>query len=304
MEKHNTTERGHAVFIKAIVRTVAALLMCLLVFTSLCLAESEIKIGVLAKRGPAIAFARWNALAEYLTKSTGTKHRIVPLNFKQLPDAVAKDKVDLVIANQLIYVVLAQKYGITALVTISGKKAGPYMGGVIFAKVESPISKLVHLKGKNIAAVSKRSAGGYLIQAHLLYKNGIDVYTDLTVKPLKNQDYVVYSVLNGVFDVGFVRTDQLESMENEGKIKLEQFKVIHRVEHPGFPFLCSTELWPAWPVAASKNLPNFMREKIKSALLSLPSQSEAARKAKIRGFVPAGDYGPVKQAVNDLGISF
>lgn len=279
-------------------------LICLLAQGLSRAALADIKIGVLAKRGPVIAFARWNALAEYLTRKTGRKHVIVPLDFSQLPQFVAQNKVDLVIANQLIYVVLAKKYGIRALATISGKKAGPYMGGVIFCRSDSHVSALSDLKGKRVAAVSRRSAGGYLVQAHLLYKNGIDVSRDLFVKTLKNQDYVVYGVLNKVFDAGFVRTDQLESMEKEGKIETGQFKIIHRVEHPDFPYLCSTQLWPAWPVAASKRLAQRLKDKIRQALLELGPGTEAAQKARVKGFVPAGDYGPVRQAVNDLKISF
>ena len=278
---------------------------CTILLWSLpCNAASEIKIGVLAKRGPVVAYARWNGLAEYLTRKTGRKHVIVSLNFSQLPQFVAENKVDLVIANQLLYVVLAKKYGIKALVTISSQKAGPYMGGVIFCRKDTPIYRLSDLKNKQIAAVSKRSAGGYLIQAHLLYKNNINVERSLRVKSLKNQDYVVYGVLNKVFDAGFVRTDQLETMEKEGKIKINQFKVIHKVSHQEFPYLCSTQLWPAWPVAASRKLNKQMKEKIKDALLQLSPNSKAAKQARIRGFVTVGDYGPVRQAVNDLKISF
>jgi len=281
-----------------------AVVLCATLWCSLCDAKTEIKVGVLAKRGPVVAYSRWNGLAEYLTKKTGVKHVVVPLDFSQLPLFVAENKVDLVIANQLLYVVLSKKYGIKALATISGKKAGPYMGGVIFCRKEKPISRLSDLRNKKIAAVSKRSAGGYLVQAHLLYRNGLNVESDLDVKSLKNQDYVVYGVLNKVFDAGFVRTDQLETMEKEGKIKISQFKIIHKMDHQEFPYLCSTELWPAWPIAASKTLSQRIKERIKNALLQLTPGSKAAKQAKISGFVAAGDYGLVRQAVKDLKISF
>ena len=270
---------------------------CLAVFPS-CHAEREIRLGVLAKRGYQAAMKRWDPLAQYLTKKAGTNVKVVPLSFSQLPDYVSKNKVDLVIANQKFYVSLQKKYGIRAIATLITARGGPYMGGVIFASRKSRIRNIKDLKGKKIAVVSFGSAGGFLIQAYDLLQRGINVVEDSEIKPLEGQDYVVYAVLNGAVDVGFVRTGQLESMSREKKVNLNNFHIISQQDHPNFHLLCSTvQLWPAWPIAASRHLQGNLASRITKALLELPADSSAAKAGRIKGFAPPGDYSQVAKAL-------
>ncbi len=265
-------------------------------------ASTPIKLGVLAKRGPLPAFKKWSALTTYLSGEIGRDVQLVPLGFSQLLEYVAQGKLDLILCNQVFYVLLNRQYDVKALATLANRRAGPYMGGVIFVRKDSSIKALSELTGKRITVVSKRSAGGYLMQAAMLLKKGIDIRQASSIKPLSNQDYVVYSVLNQAADAGFVRTDQLESMAREGKIQLEDFRVLNPQKHPDFPFLCSTPLWPAWPLSSMPSVNEALQAKIKKALLAMPADSTAARNAGLKGFVQAGDYSPVKEAMMALGL--
>ncbi len=268
-----------------------------------CHAAGEIRLGVLAKRGYQAAMNRWNPLAQYLSKKAGIPVKVVPLNFSQLPEYVSQNKVELVIANQKFYVTLKRKYGIRAIATLITARGGPYMGGVIFSKRKGRIRNVKQLVGKKIGVVSLGSAGGFLIQAYDLLQKGINITESAEIKPLEGQDYVVYAVLNGAVDVGFVRTGQLESMSREKKINLNDFYIISRENHPNFPLLCSTaQLWPAWPISVTANLGSGTASRIKRILLGLPAGSKAARAAHIRGFAPPGDYSQVAAAIDAIGI--
>ncbi len=275
----------------------AAFLLSFVAVTPL-FAQQQIRLGVLAKRGYQTALKRWHPLVQYLSKHLNRPVALVPLNFSQVPEYVAQNKVDLILANQKFYVSLKKRYGIRALATVINSRGGPYMGGVIFTKKTSSIRSLSQLRGKRIGIVSFGSCGGFLIQAYDLLQKGINIIRDGQIKPLEGQDYVVYAVFNGAVDAGFVRTGQLESMNREKKIKLRDFRIISPQAHPDFNLLCSTsQLWPAWPVAATAHVSAGLASKIKKTLLGLPSTSRAALAAGIKGFAPPGDYTPVAEAL-------
>ncbi len=283
--------------------SVAALVFFLLFLAPWpCQCEQKIRLGVLAKRGYQTAMKRWNPLAGYLTKKTGINTTIVPLSFSQVPEYVSQNKVELILANQKFYVSLKKQFGIRALATVINSRGGPFMGGVIFTRKDSPIKGISQLRGKRIGIVSFGSGGGFLIQAYDLLRKGLNVIKESDIKPMEGQDYVVYAVLNQAVDAGFVRTGQLESMAREKKIALKDFRILSPQEHPDFPLLCSTsQLWPAWPVSATSQLSNSLAARIKNALLGIQPGSRAAKTARIKGFAPPGDYSPVAEAFKAVG---
>ena len=272
-------------------------------FVGITLAQKDdVSIGILAKRGAKQAFQRWQPLANYLSKDLGLSFKIVPLSFSQLENYVANGKVDLVLANQVFFINLKRRFGASALATVKNRYGGPYMGGVIFVRSQSRIRTLEQLRGKKIGVVSLKSAGGFVIQASELMKHGVNVMKDCQLKVFNNQDYVVYSVLNGIMDAGFVRTDQLESMVREKKIRLDQFTVLNKRTYPNFKLLCSTALWPAWPLAASKGLSIQLKRRITSSLVNMQPTRSFKRATRILGFIPPGDYSPVEAALQSLNM--
>ena len=62
----------------------------------------------------------------------------------------------------------------------------------------------------------------------------------------KKQDDIVLAVRAGIVDAGFVRTGQLESMEKEGKIKMDDFVIVDQKKDSDFPFIRSTAMYPEW----------------------------------------------------------
>ena len=67
---------------------------------------------------------------------------------------------------------------------------------------------------------------------------------------------------NMVRPAGTVRTDTMERMEAEGKIKISDFKIINQMKD-NFPFVHSTPLYPEWPIAAAAHFKkrNFHEKK-------------------------------------------
>ncbi|HDM76946.1 MAG TPA: phosphate/phosphite/phosphonate ABC transporter substrate-binding protein [Deltaproteobacteria bacterium] len=254
------------------------------------------KIGVLAKRGAARCMKKWGKTADFLTKKTGDKYVIVPLKFTEIEPAVKKKEVDFILANSAFYVVLEKKFGVRSIATLINSRQGKALdkfGGVIFVRSDSPIHTLEDIKGKRFDCVKYSSFGGAHMAWRLLLENGIDPKKDCaSFTEGKKHDYVVYRVLNKKVDVGTVRSDTLERMEAEGKIKLSDFRIIHKVDDD-FPFVHSTRLYPEWPMAACPHVSEAVASKTARALFAMKQGDSAAKAAKIVGWEQPADYQPV-----------
>ena len=273
--------------------------------------KTIIKIGVLAKRGREKAIAQWQAHAEYLSRAIPEyEFEIIPLDFDEIESAVGKKEVDFIIANPGMYVNLEATYGINRLVSLKNLKLGkPYtsFGAVILTRADrDDINELKDFKGKTFMAVKENAFGGWQMAWFVFKEQGI--------KPKRHfkelsfggtHDKVVTAVLNGEVDGGTVRTDTLERMQQEGTIKIEDFKIINQQQDPEgkFPFFHSTPLYPEWAFAAMPDVALEIEEQIAKALLNLPKDSQAAIAAKIEGWTVPLNYRPVHELYIDLKVA-
>lgn len=271
-------------------------------------AADAIKIGVLAKNGAARCLKQWTATAEYLSDAIKDEtFEIVPLDFEQVYTSVEKGEVDFFLVNSSMFVTTQQKYGAGAIATMINSRQGKSLsefGGVIITQIDNDeINALEDLRGKTFMAVKDTSFGGWQMAYKEIADAGIDPYTDFASLEFgKQHDNVALAVLNMAVDAGTVRTDTLERMATEGLIGLEDFKIINQQKHTGFPFVCSTPLYPEWPMAKTKNTPDALAAKVVEALKKLSSDDKAAKNAKIVGWSDPLDYTPVKELQETLKI--
>jgi hypothetical protein len=123
------------------------------------------------------------------------------------------------------------------------------------------------------------------LQFYLMQKAGMSYVMDpKQVVFTGNQYDIVHGVLNGEFDVGFVRTDTIErTTDMDGNLlDPDLFKIIEPkiyVLDDGnlFPFLHSTPIYPEWPFAALTHVPKDVAEEVQNALLALGKHAQAAR---------------------------
>ena len=91
--------------------------------------------------------------------------------------------------------------------------------------------------------------------------------------------------MDGRWDVGFVRTGQIERTTNPTTGKLvnrDLLKVIapriHVMDNGElFPFLHSTPVFPEWPFAAKDNLDHIVSQEVSRALMALSSHATVGR---------------------------
>ena len=253
-------------------------------------------IGVLAIRGDEAAYEEFNTTFNtYLTEAVG-KQRFTnpsiefvmkPLNFLTLFTDTETSQVDFIYVNPSAFSCIESEYGASSLASqVSHRKVfgvNYYLkqfGGVIMTLANrTDIMDITDLRGKRIAAASISGLGSGQMQFRQMLLAGLDYLND--PKQLvftSNQDSIVPGVMNGEFDVGFVRTDQLErSKDSEGNpIDLSQFKIINIKQNLTlldgttlFPFNSSTLLYPEWNLAALNHVPDIIQLEVQNAMLAI-----------------------------------
>ncbi|MFC2074441.1 ATP-binding protein, partial [Campylobacterota bacterium] len=99
-----------------------------------------------------------------------------------------------------------------------------------------------------------------------------------------------------------VRTDTLERMALEKKIDLNKVHIVNPISYDNFPFLISTKLYPEWPFSKLKHTSDELSKQVAIALMKMPADSDAAKKARIEGWGTPLSYQPVHDCFKTLQI--
>lgn len=268
----------------------------------------NVQIAVLSLRGDVEAYKTWNATALYLARNIpGYSFTIVPYDFKTIGPAAQRREYDFVIVNSAIYVELEALYGVTRIATLKGLGSGSaatQFGGVIFCKKDrDDINELDDIKDKTFVAVEENSFGGWRMAVREFLAAGIKPYDDFKkITYAGTHDGVVYAVRDGKADAGTARSGILESMAKEGKIKLDDFKIINQKTNKKFNFIHSTRLYPEWPFAQMPHTDDNLAQKVAIALLGMQAGDEAAKAARSAGWTTPRDYTDVHELFKELKI--
>ena len=286
---------------------VLSTLLCLL-SSGAAWAQDVLTLGVFAYRPKDILEKRYQPLADYLTAQLGqTRVELRVLNQDEIEQALKLKQLDLVFTNPSHYTQLRLQNSFTgALATLVSIESGHptnFLGGVIVTRPDvQGIHTLADLRGRRIAIPGTRFLGGYQTQAFELLEVGIHLPDDVTLDVLGSHDAVVAALLAGKAEVGFIRTGILEEMALEGKLALDQLRVLHQQFPPNFPYAVSTRIYPEWAFVALPHISSRLVRRIAGSLIVLDENHPAARAAGIGGFAPPGDYLPVENLARALRL--
>lgn len=270
----------------------------------------EIKIGLRANRGVERAMQRWQATADFLNKKI-PEHHFVLLPYEinsKLNQAVSRHEFSFILTNPAAHVEQKIRYGVSAIATLINKRKGKgytQFGSVVFTRSDrDDISQFHDLVGKKFMAADEIGFGGWRVAWREFKSVGINPFKDFSLLSFGGgiQQNVVFAVRDGKVDAGSVRTDLLERMAKQGEIESSDFKVIEPKITEGFEFLHSTRLYPEWPFAKAKHIPDDLARRVASVLYSIPEDSEAARKGKYVGWTVPLDYQPVDDLLRELKV--
>ncbi|KAL3935236.1 MAG: hypothetical protein SGARI_003060 [Bacillariaceae sp.] len=215
-----------------------------------------------------------------------------PLNFIQLFTDTAEAKVDFIYVNPSAYSCIESEYTSHSLASqisrrnIHGSTYDLQMfGGVIMARSDNDLVNTIEdIKGKRVAAASISGLGSGQMQFLEMQKAGLSYINDPgQLVFTSNQGKVVNGVLDGTFDVGFVRTDQMErTKDKDGNLlNVSDFKIIDpvpdlKIGDMPFPFESSTPLYPEWNIAALSHVPDDIQRAVQEAMLTLGDHASVA----------------------------
>lgn len=250
----------------------------LLLFTSKLYAET-IHLGILNTSGNEAENVLYAKTASVLKDKL--KPRNVEVSTYDLPGlekAIAAGKLDFFISNPGFYVSSRQKLDTTALASQSNQFFGRpdrALGSVfVVPKQSSHIFSLRDLRGKNVCAVAPNAYGGLYIALGELNRRGFD--PNKFFSSVHYSGYPMPKVLEelkaGKCEAAIVRTCLLEELSASGQIKENEFRVIEpRPSGSKEHCIRSTELYPGWVFAATKNTSESLRKKTTKILFSLPA---------------------------------
>lgn len=262
-----------------------------------------VRVGVLAIRSAEAAKNQYGAIINYLSETLDRPFEFVAVGQEPQFDEVAAGNLDFTLNNPLAAVQLRRIHKTTFLVTLSRNNTGPEFGGLIIAKQGSGITSAEDLRDKRVTCVAfQTAAAGCNFQVfHLLQKGiSVDAFASFTETP--SQDNIVLGVLNNTFDAGFIRTGQLEKMVREGTLLNLDEIVIVDLADDGFFFPHTTRLYPEWPFAALEGTDLALVADVQKALLNLPEGHPALENVNAVGFVPAIDYSPLDDLIEQLEL--
>ncbi|CAB9499442.1 activated protein kinase catalytic subunit alpha-1 [Seminavis robusta] len=265
--------------------------------------KSVYTVGVHAIRGLDSAVAETNmTFATYLTETAGKRFdppiqfQVKPFYFDGIFNAIDNDELDFLYSNPGVYSCIGTEVGATALttavkrLTVRDKTFDlDVYGGVIAVRADNKeINSIGDLKDKIIGAGAIIDLMAGQMQIYEMGRAGLSYVNDpRQVVFTKNQIDVVNGVLDGIFDVGFIRTDQIEITEDEHGNLLDPdlFKIIEPkiyVMQNGdiFPFLHSTDIFPEWPLAAMDSVASDVALEVQEALLSFEKYAKVGDEVK------------------------
>lgn len=250
----------------------------LLLFSSQLYAET-IHLGILNTSGNEAENVLYAETASVLKDKL--KPRNVEVSTYDLPGlekAIAAGKLDFFISNPGFYVSSRQKLDTTALASQSNQFFGRpdrALGSVfVVPKQSSHIYSLRDLRGKSVCAVAPNAYGGLYIALGELNRRGFD--PDKFFSSIHYSGYPMPKVLEelkaGKCEAAIVRTCLLEELSASGQIKENEFRVIEpRPSLSKEHCIRSTELYPGWVFAATKNTSEALRKETTKILFSLPA---------------------------------
>jgi phosphonate transport system substrate-binding protein len=264
----------------------------------------EIRIGVSSAENEAGALARWEPVAQYLTRELGVPSRTYRVaDYAGLVEAMRGDMIECSRFGPAVYslgrrVMNDKLRPIFRDVDLQG---GEGYFSVIIVKADSPIQTISDLRGKPFLFADPNSTSGFAFPSHFLRKEGVNPATFFggTVFSGSHENSVI-AVARGQHEAAATYwTNETSGMpqrlEGRGMIPRGSVRIIWR-----------SPLIPNSPFCVRSNLPQTAQDAIRDAMLQLsakdPQTWRALTDGQVSRFAPARheDYLDVVAVIEEL----
>lgn len=204
--------------------------------------KTTYRVGVYNSEGEEVVFDMYGTLfADYLTETAGKRidppvsFEVVPVTLKALMTLAETEQVDFMFASSAVFSCMTTTYGAEPLGTIINRRESrgqdynlDMYGGVMFVmKDNDEVNNIEDFKDRIIGAGSITAMGGGQTQFYEMVRHGLSYVADpKQVIFTKDERLVVQGLLDGDFEIGFARTDQIERHTTEDGEPLRDGKII------------------------------------------------------------------------------
>ncbi|MCW5198783.1 phosphate/phosphite/phosphonate ABC transporter substrate-binding protein [Desulfobulbus sp. F3] len=284
-------------------KILAATAAMLLAVAALSQAAGKVTIGFLVWNGPFSGRQQWAATGEYLAEKLGRPVEVLPLAVNEVLPAVESGSVEFFTADPAMFVTAKTRYGAEPVATMKNAVTGSEeIGAVIFTTAgNEKINGLSNLKGKKFGAVRRWSFAGWQMTEREFSDAGVDAYAFFhTLRFFETPQAVIKAVLSRQVDAGTVPTGLLELAAADEEIALEDLKILEKKHHRDFPYLCSTTLYPGFPLAKMPSVDKKLAAQVAAALKTLKPEDQALKDAGLTGWIDPLDYSEVEKMLEQL----
>ena len=155
---------------------------------------------------------------------------------------------------------------------INQPNAMEQIAGALWVRADSDIYQLQDLSQRKIAAVNPDAFAGYLLVAHLLQQNGVppsDYRAQFVGYPI---ELTLSTLASGAVEAAIAPLCLMEEMAAQGKIEQTQYRLLNPVTTAS-NCQSSTEIYPNWTLAATREAPSALTEQINQYLFNTDSQN-------------------------------
>jgi len=230
-------------------------------------AQQVLRVTTIPEEAATEQVRKFGPLTKYLERTVGMKVEFVPVNdYPAAVEALVNKQVELVWFGGFTHVQAQIRSG-GKIIAIAQREEDTKFRSVFITQKSSGITKLSDLKGKQFSFGSQSSTSGSLMPRSFLLEAGIDPERDFKrVAYSGAHDATIASVVSGRVDAAALDITVWNKFVSEKKVDLAKVDVFYTTE-PYFNY--------NWSVHA--DMPAALREKIKSALLSLRMDTPEGR---------------------------
>lgn len=198
---------------------------------------------------------------KYAEKETGLrlKLRFTPTN-SDIVDDLGKGVIQFAAVGPLSYIAAHEKYGIIPIAHGLNTEGRAEYRSVIVVAPDSPIQKIEDLRGKSFAFGDTASTQGHLIPRIILTEHGISLDDLGGYEYTGSHRNCASAVVSGRLDAGGMQDTMAQRMADNGIVR-----IIH-----------TSKFYPSSGIAANKDVPPEVIEKVKQALLHFEPRGKDA----------------------------
>ena len=259
----------------------------------------RLKIGLIPEQDIRKMAARYEPLAEYLSKKLGMKVVLIYLDsYGEVCDKFIYKQLDAAFFGSFSYALTHVKAGVEPLARPDYQGTSTYRG-LIVVRDDSNIKNIADMKGKRLALVHQATYAGYLYPRYYFKKHGINNLEAYFSKIIftASHDKAIFSLLRNEADLACPKDLVFQRVIKENP-DLENKLVILSISGPV----------PSNALCLSKDFDPILKNKLKDILLNLHKDPEAAPILESLGgvdkFVETGDqdYKHLYETIKVLGI--